>query len=172
MRMRKCLWVVVFGLILIGCMPVDRAESTDDKALETATFAGGCFWCMEAPFETIDGVESVISGYSGGVGKAPSYKEVSGGGTGFAEAIQVHYDPSRVSYEQLLQIFWRQINPTDAGGQFYDRGDQYRTEIFFHDAGQQAAAERSKAELEASGRFDEPIVTPVTPFTRFYPAEE
>jgi len=170
--MRESLWIVVFGLILIGCTPVGGAGSADTSELETATFAGGCFWCMEAPFEKIRGVKSVISGYSGGDRQDPSYKEVGAGGTGHTEAIQVHYDPARISYEELLQVFWRQINPTDAGGQFYDRGDQYRTEIFFHDAAQKAAAEASKAELVASGRFDQPIVTPVTPFTAFYPAED
>ncbi len=137
-----------------------------------ATFAGGCFWCMEKPFEVVPGVSAVISGYIGGQLDDPTYKQVSRGGTGHAEAIQIHYDPALVSYTDLLEIFWRQIDPTDAGGQFVDRGDQYRSEIFVHDARQRTLAEASKATLGQSGRFDRPIVTQVSDATIYYPAEE
>lgn len=137
-----------------------------------ATFAGGCFWCMEAPFEKLPGVSAVISGYTGGQVVDPTYKAVCSGTTGHAEAIQVHFDETRVSYADLLQVFWRQIDPTDEGGQFADRGNQYRTEIFVHDDAQRAAAEASKQALAASGRFDEPIVTPISTAVTFYAAEE
>jgi len=138
---------------------------------EIATFAGGCFWCMEKPFEEVDGVSAVISGYTGGHTKDPTYEEVCSGRTGHMEAIEVHYDPARVSYEQLLEIFWRQVDPTDSGGQFVDRGGQYRTAIVVHDEQQRRVAERSKAKLAASGRFDKPIVTELLPAAPFYPAE-
>jgi peptide methionine sulfoxide reductase msrA/msrB len=137
-----------------------------------ATFAGGCFWCMEPPFEKMPGVTQVISGYAGGEMENPTYGQVSAGGTGHTEVVQVHYDPARVTYDELLQIFWRQIDPTDPGGQFVDRGDQYRSEIFYHGPEQKAAAERSRDELIASGRFQAAIVTQITPLRRFYLAEE
>jgi peptide methionine sulfoxide reductase msrA/msrB len=136
-----------------------------------ATFAGGCFWCMEPPFEKLDGVLDVVSGYSGGAEVDPTYEQVSGGRTGHAEAIQVRYDPSRVDYERLLDVFWRQIDPTDAGGQFVDRGRQYRGAIFVHDAEQRRLAEASKEALGVSGRFAEPIVTEIVPYAAFYAAE-
>ncbi|MHC4845767.1 MAG: peptide-methionine (S)-S-oxide reductase MsrA, partial [Planctomycetota bacterium] len=145
-------------------------EAAPGQAL--ATFAGGCFWCMEKPFETVPGVSAVISGYTGGRVPDPTYEQVSRGGTGHAEAIQIHYDPARVSYADLLEIFWRQIDPTDAGGQFVDRGDQYRSEIYVHDALQRAAAEASREALAASGRFDRPIVTEITDASVYYPAED
>lgn len=136
-----------------------------------ATFAGGCFWCMEGPFEQIDGVVSVTSGYTGGREVNPSYEAVSSGRTGHLEAVQVVYDPGRVSYEQLLEVFWRQIDPTDPDGQFADRGPQYRTAIFFHDAEQERLARQSVKTLDASGKFASPIVTMVRPAGMFYPAE-
>ena len=139
--------------------------------MKIATFAGGCFWCMEKPFEKFDGVSDAISGYTGGAEKHPTYEAVSRGLTGHTEAIQVHFDPKKISYEDLLEIFWRQINPTDAKGQFVDRGSQYRPEIFSHDEAQRVAAEKSKAALTASGRFDKPIATPVTKLDVFYEAE-
>jgi len=138
---------------------------------EIATFAGGCFWCMEKPFEEIAGVSAVISGYTGGRTKDPTYEEVCSGNTGHLEAIEVHFDPKRVVYDDLLEVFWRQIDPTDGGGQFVDRGGQYRTAIFVHDEAQQAAAEKSKAALAASGRFAKPIVTEILPAAPFYAAE-
>jgi len=140
--------------------------------MAVATFAGGCFWCMESPFESLDGVIEVVSGYGGGEEKEPTYEEVSSGVTGHAEAIQVTYDPSRITYEELLDVFWRQIDPTDPGGQFVDRGKHYRTAIFYHDDEQRRLAEKSKAALERSGQYDRPIVTEITPATGFYGAEE
>ncbi len=138
-----------------------------------ATFAGGCFWCMEAPFEKLDGVGEVVAGYTGGTTPNPTYEQVSTGTTGHAEAVQVHYDPAKVSYETLLQVFWRQIDPTDPDGQFVDRGSQYRAAIFVHDDAQRKAAEASKAALAASRRFDEkPIVTEIVTFEKFWPAED
>jgi peptide methionine sulfoxide reductase msrA/msrB len=145
---------------------------TADKKLEKATFAGGCFWCTESDFEKIDGVIEVVSGYTGGRIENPTYQQVSAGGTGHAEAIEVHYDPSKVGYKELLDVFWRVIDPTDAGGQFVDRGSQYRSGIFYHDDEQRRLAEASKAELAQSGRFDKPIITEIVPATRFYRAEE
>ena len=171
---------LIAALLMIGCMPgpsttnakEERIEPPKTAELSVATFAGGCFWCMEVPFEKLDHVGAVISGYTGGHQDNPTYKEVCAGGTGHTEAIQVHYDASKVSYELLLEVFWRQIDPTDAGGQFADRGDQYRTEIFYHDQAQRQAAEKSKAALAASGRFEQPIVTQITKFEKFYPAED
>jgi peptide methionine sulfoxide reductase msrA/msrB len=151
-------------------------ESTDmnleDGKLKKATFAGGCFWCVESDFEKVDGVVAAVSGYAGGHKDNPTYREVSAGGTGHTEVVQVYYDPTKTSYDQLLNVFWRQVNPTDAGGQFVDRGDQYRTAIFYHDEEQKLQAEESKRKLQASGRFDKPIVTEIVPLTKFYQAED
>jgi len=138
---------------------------------EIATFAGGCFWCMEKPFEEIDGVSAVVSGYTGGHTKDPTYEEVCSGSTGHLEAIEVHFDPKQVAYDHLLEVFWRQVDPTDGGGQFVDRGGQYRTAIFVHDETQRQAADQSKAALAASGRFAKPIVTEILPAAPFYAAE-
>ena len=140
--------------------------------LETATFAGGCFWCMEPPFEKLVGVYEVISGYTGGEKANPTYEQVSSGGTGHIEAVQIKYDPAKVNYETLLEVFWRQINPTDAGGQFVDRGYHYTSAIFYHNDIQKLAAEKSKEALATSGRLDKPIVTPIVALTIFYDAEE
>jgi peptide methionine sulfoxide reductase msrA/msrB len=145
-------------------------ESTGPVAV--ATFAGGCFWCMEPPYEAIDGVQSVVSGYTGGEEADPTYKNVSHGGTGHMEAVQIRFDPGKIGYRDLLRIYWRFTDPTDPGGQFVDRGNQYRPAIFYHDEEQRALAEESKAELERSGRFDKPIVTAILPAGPFYPAEE
>lgn len=139
---------------------------------EKATFAGGCFWCMEEPFEVIEGVNEAVVGYIGGVEENPTYEEVSVGDTSHVEAVQIVYDPNLVTYEDLLQVFWRQIDPTDDEGQFVDRGDQYRSGIFFHDENQQTLAEDSKKQLNESNRFDEEIVTKVKPATTFFKAEE
>jgi len=137
-----------------------------------ATFAGGCFWCMEHPFKQLDGVIEVVAGYAGGREKDATYEEVSTGKTGHYEAIQVTYDPARATYRQLLDIYWRNINPTDAGGSFADRGSQYRSAIFYHTDEQRRLAEASKKELNASGRYDKPVVTEIIPFPGFYRAEE
>jgi len=141
---------------------------------EAATFAGGCFWCMVPPFENLEsgGVKEVVSGYTGGTTENPTYEEVSTGQTGYLETVQVRYDPAKISYEKLLDAFWHNIDPTDTGGQFVDRGRQYKTAIFYHNEVQKAAALKSKEELERSGRFKGPIVTDIRPATKFYPAED
>ncbi|MGI9320674.1 MAG: peptide-methionine (R)-S-oxide reductase MsrB [Thiogranum sp.] len=146
--------------------------ASDDRQLVVATFAGGCFWCVEADFDKLPGVVKTVSGYTGGKVENPSYKQVSGGGTGHLESVQVFYEPARVSYEELLAAFWRMVEPTDAGGQFVDRGEQYSTAIFYHDEAQQRAAEQSKAALAASGRYNKPVITPIRPEETFYPAED
>lgn len=137
-----------------------------------ATFAGGCFWCMEGAFRTLDGVIDVVSGYTGGEMTKPTYGEVSSGTTGHYEAVQVSYDPAKTTYEQLLDLYWQSIDPTDAEGQFADRGSQYMTAIFYHNAEQKKAAEKSKRDLERSGKFKEPIATRIIKFGKFYKAEE
>ena len=162
--MRK---ITLLLFILLVALANNSVASTN-----RAIFAGGCFWCMEAPFEKLDGVSEVISGYTGGSKLDPTYQEVSAGGTGHTEAVEVLYDPQLVSYEKLLEVFWRQIDPTDADGQFVDRGDQYRSGIFYLDAEQKQLAEKSKQQLEKTGRFDKPIVTEITAAGKFYPAEE
>ena len=140
--------------------------------MAVATFAGGCFWCMEPPFEQLPGVVSTTVGYTCGSVKNPTYEQVSEGGTGHAEAIQVVFDPSRISYEKLLEVFWRNVDPTDPGGQFCDRGSQYRTIIFYEGESQKQAALASKAALDASKVLAKPIVTAVEPLDAFYPAED
>jgi peptide methionine sulfoxide reductase msrA/msrB len=140
------------------------------KNLQTATFAGGCFWCVESDFEKLPGVVEAISGYAGGRGDNPTYENY--GQKGYVEAVQVIYDPAKVSYSTLLDYFWRHIDPTDAGGQFVDRGPQYRSAIFYHDAEQQRLAEASKQALEKSKHFGKPIVTEILPLTKFFPAED
>jgi peptide methionine sulfoxide reductase msrA/msrB len=171
---RESLWgkilKSVFPLTLLFFVQPGLAAGQEMKG--EATFAGGCFWCMEPPFEKLDGVSGVVSGYTGGQEEKPTYEEVSAGKTGHVEAVKVLYDPARVSYQELLDVFWRQVDPTDAGGQFVDRGSQYLTAIFYHDEEQKKLAEKSKKELEASGRFDKPVVTPILPAVAFYDAEE
>jgi peptide methionine sulfoxide reductase msrA/msrB len=144
--------------------------SEPEKNLATATFAGGCFWCVQADFAKVPGVVKVISGYAGGRGENPHYENYAS--QGYVEAVQVIYDPAKVSYQELLNYFWRQVDPTDAGGQFVDRGPQYRSVIFYHDAEQKRWAEESKRALEKSGRFHKSIVTEILPFTNFHPAED
>ena len=149
------------------------AESmTPTEGAKEAIFAGGCFWCIEAAFELMPGVAEAISGYTGGTIENPTYEEVSSGTTGHFEAVLVRYDPREITYEALLEQFWRSINPTDAGGQFYDRGSQYFTAVFYLDEAQRVSAEASKLALEESGVFDEPIVTQILPAETFYIAEE
>jgi peptide methionine sulfoxide reductase msrA/msrB len=140
--------------------------------VEIATLAGGCFWCVEAPFESIDGVLKVVSGYSGGTVENPTYEQVTSGTTGHKEAVQVFFDPELISYSEILDVFWRQFDPTDEGGSFYDRGSQYESGIFYHDDKQKMVAEKSKNDLDRSGIFDKPIVTKIEKFTNFYEAEE
>jgi peptide methionine sulfoxide reductase msrA/msrB len=143
----------------------------EGKGVKIATFAGGCFWCTEADFEKLPGVLEVVAGYTGGSKEDPTYEEVCSGSTGHLEAIQVHYDPIKISYEQLLDFFWRHIDPTDSGGQFVDRGPQYRSAIFYHDEEQRRLAEESKAALIRSGMLKRSIVTQIIPSSRFYEAE-
>jgi peptide-methionine (S)-S-oxide reductase len=143
-----------------------------EQKLETATFAGGCFWCMEPPFDKLDGVVSTRSGYTGGHTKNPTYKQVSAGRTGHAEALQIRYDPGKISYDVLLSVFWRNIDPTTPDRQFCDLGSQYRTAIFYHNEEQKRLAEESKATLDHSKPFKEPIVTEMIPAPTFYKAED
>lgn len=140
--------------------------------LSKATFAGGCFWCMVAAFDNLPGVVEVIAGYTGGHTKNPTYEEVSAGGTGHAEAIQVFYDPNKISYIQLLDVFWHNTDPTVTDRQFCDVGSEYRAEVFYHNEEQQRLAEQSKIDLALSKPFKEPIVTKITIASAFYPAEE
>lgn len=148
------------------------AQNAEGEGLATATFAGGCFWCMEPPYDELDGVISTTSGFTDGHTENPTYKEVSGGGTGHTEAVQVVYDPEKVSFERLVEVFWRNIDPTDADGQFCDRGDEYRSTLFYHDEAQRAVAEKSKADLEANKPFDDDVVTPIVAASTFYAAED
>jgi peptide methionine sulfoxide reductase msrA/msrB len=142
------------------------------RADSLATFAGGCFWCMEPPFENLPGVVSTTVGYTGGSQPRPTYEQVSSGTTGHAEAVQITYDPSRIRYEELLDVFWKNIDPLAVDAQFCDHGRQYRSAIFTHDASQRQAAVRSKLALEASHRFDRPIATEIVAAGEFFPAEE
>lgn len=175
--MAKQLHILAIILFLLsGCSEAsdqNEGEEFEDYPgrTELATFAGGCFWCIEAPFEGIDGIVSSVSGYSGGKEKNPTYAEVSGGKTAHREAVQVKFDPDIISYAEVLDIFWQQFDPTDAGGSFYDRGLQYQSAIFFHSSRQKSIAETSKNKLTASGIFDKSVVTPIIKFERFYRAE-
>ncbi|MEB6550012.1 peptide-methionine (S)-S-oxide reductase MsrA [Heyndrickxia sporothermodurans] len=143
-----------------------------DNQVEKATFAGGCFWCMVKPFDQWDGIEKVVSGYSGGHIDNPTYEDVKSGNSGHYEVVQITYNPSIFPYEKLLEIYWQQIDPTDDGGQFHDRGDSYRTAIFYHSEEQKQLAEKSKQQLSESGKFKKPIVTQILPAATFYPAED
>ena len=165
------------GIIFWLCCSLGTGNAMAVEAGKTAlaTFAGGCFWCMEPPFDKLEGVISTTSGYTGGHVSNPEYKQVSAGGTGHAEALQIVYDPAKISYSRLLEVFWHNIDPLDAGGQFCDRGDQYRSAVFYHDAEQQRLAEQSKRELqngEPFKKYGKPIVTEIVAATEFYPAEE
>ncbi len=169
--------IIFLTLTGLGASTMKKsAEHDSEKAApsvhKVATFAGGCFWCMEPPFEKLAGVQKVISGYTGGHKKNPTYKEVSYGSTGHVEAVQIHFDPAKISYQDLLQVFWRNVDPTDGGGQFVDRGDSYVTGIFVHDEEQKRLAEESKMKLENSKRYDRKIVTPIIQAMEFYPAED
>jgi peptide methionine sulfoxide reductase msrA/msrB len=167
MKLKNMAVVLIGGLIMSG-----QAFASAGTKQETAIFAGGCFWCMEPAFEALDGVSSVVAGYTGGEKPNPTYKEVSTGRSGHLEAVKVTYDPNKISYERLLEVFWRQIDPTDAGGQFADKGAQYHSAIFYNSASQKTAAEMSKAALASSGKFEKPIATGILAAKKFYPAEE
>ncbi|TMJ27993.1 MAG: peptide-methionine (S)-S-oxide reductase MsrA [Alphaproteobacteria bacterium] len=140
--------------------------------LATATFAGGCFWCMEAPFDKLDGVVSVTVGYTGGTKTNPTYEQVSAGSTGHAESVQLTYDPGKIGYAKLLDVFWHNIDPVTPDAQFCDHGHQYRSAVFYRDEEQKRLAEASKAELAKSGRFKQPIVTEIVSAATFWPAED
>lgn len=179
MAKNKWILIALISVLALGC------QSTETKAIEgktpmtkdsvttkVATFAGGCFWCTESDFEKVPGVQKVISGYTGGKKENPTYEEVSSGRTGHLEAVQVHYDPGQVTYEKLLEVFWRHIDPTDGGGQFVDRGTQYRSAVFYHDEEQKRLAEKSRDSLATSGKFPGPVATEILPLTKFYEAED
>ncbi len=148
------------------------AALSGGEGMETATFAGGCFWCIDAPFEDLDGVSNVVSGYSGGSVRNPTYEQVSTGSTGHLETVQVTFDPQVISYSEILDVYWREFDPTDAGGSFYDRGSQYVSAIFYHTDAQRIIAEATKQFLEKSGVFGGPVVTTIVRFASFYPAED
>ncbi len=170
--MRIIIGLASLSLLALSIIAIMTQKPTSGPSdFSTATFAGGCFWCMEPAFQEADGVLDTVTGYAGGTKENPTYEEVRTGTTGHREAVQVTYDPAKISYEQLLDIFWRRIDPTDAGGQFADRGTQYQTAIFYHDNEQKQLAEQSKKELGESDKFDKPIVTDILPFTNFYEAE-
>ncbi|KHE66945.1 peptide-methionine (S)-S-oxide reductase MsrA [Halobacillus sp. BBL2006] len=185
---KRLKWSILAGaLLLIGVFVIPEAYAyltkrnyesvaVTDKDIpegsKVATFAGGCFWCMEPPFEKLEGISEVVSGYTGGDTKNPTFEEVSAGGTGHVEAVQVYYNPEKITYEQLLEVFWRQINPTDNDGQFVDRGYQYTTAIYYHSEQQRKLAEQSKQALANTGRFEKEIVTRIEKAEEFYRAEE
>ncbi len=170
--------ILLFVFTLVSFLGISRTAEpagvpgAGQAGLLKATFAGGCFWCMQPPFDKLEGVISTTVGYIGGQEQNATYEQVCSGTTDHAEAIQVVYDASRVSYSQLLEVFWRNINPTQPDGQFVDTGRQYRTVIFYHDEEQQRLAEASRDELEKSGRYGRQIVTEIVPATPFYPAED
>jgi peptide methionine sulfoxide reductase msrA/msrB len=177
----KRLYIMLFalGMVLFGYYQMkspgakmNSQMDTKPGPTQTAVFAGGCFWCTESDFEKVDGVIEAISGYTGGDMPNPTYEQVSAGGTGHVEAVKVIYDPAKITYKQLLDVFWRHVDPTDGGGQFVDRGSQYRSVIFYADDNERAMAEASKKRLAASGRFDKPLVTEILPLGAFYPAED
>jgi peptide-methionine (S)-S-oxide reductase len=165
---------LALGGLLMAAAPgtgaAKAAPPAQGRQLAKATFAGGCFWCMEGPFDKVDGVVSTTSGYTGGTRKNPSYEEVSSGGTGHAESVQVVYDPAKVSYEKLLEVYWHNIDPLARNRQFCDVGTQYRSAIFYHDETQKRLAEASKAEVQK--RFKQPIATEIVAASAFYPAED
>ena len=175
--MKKYLVCLTSLFSLLGCQrgaaAQPKAESTAMETTvmtQTATFAGGCFWCVQADFEKVPGVVKVVAGYTGGSEDNPTYASYAK--SGHVEAVQIFYDPAKITYEQLLDYFWRHIDPTDRGGQFVDRGPQYRSVIYYHDEEQRRAAEKSKEQLAKSGRFAKPIATEILKFTKFFPAEE
>jgi len=159
-------------IFLLPALVLIHSDSDAQTKLDKATFAGGCFWCMEHPFEKLEGVLDVVSGYTGGHEKNPTYEEISSGQTGHVEAVQIIFDPSKITYSEILNLFWRQIDPTDPGGQFVDRGPQYRTALFYHNEEQKALAEKSKADLNNSGIYDKPIITEIISASKFYQAED
>jgi methionine-S-sulfoxide reductase len=169
--------MVMMGLMTLIAVSAAIADNKTSRMTthagktEKAIFAGGCFWCMEAPFEKLPGVISVVSGYTGGVKENPTYEEVSSGETGHTEAVEIEYHPEKISYEKLLEVFWMNIDPTAVDRQFVDVGHQYRAAVFYLDDEQKRLAEESRAKLQKSGRFNKPIVTEILQASVFYPAE-
>jgi len=166
----KSLLRIAVIFLIVGGGVVHAAQSPGSTPTAKATFAGGCFWCMEPPYDELEGVTSTISGYIGGTKKDPTYEQVSAGTTGHTEAVQITYDPQKVTYEKLLEIFWRNIDPLTANAQFCDSGSQYRSGIFYHDEAQKKLAEASKKRVQT--RFKQPVVTEITAASEFYPAED
>ncbi len=166
--------VLALALLLSAGLSLSTASlsSAAEDGFEVATFAGGCFWCVESDFDAVPGVVRTVSGYTGGTVAEPTYEQVSAGGTGHREAVQIFYDPERVSYAALVEIFWRSVDPTDGGGQFCDRGQSYETAIFANSLEQKQQAEASKGALQRSGVLDRPVVTPIEVARAFYPAED
>ena len=164
--------LIAWLALVAGIGAASAAQAPVPPGYAVATFAGGCFWCMEGPFDVLPGVVSTTSGYTGGTKANPTYEEVSSGATGHAESVQVVYDPKKVTYEKLLDVFWHNIDPTTRDRQFCDSGTQYRSAIFYHDAAQRQAAEASKAALDKSRPFRQPIVTQIVMAGAFYPAED
>ena len=163
---------LIFGLLAIPVALIAAGTAKAAANLEKATFAGGCFWCMEHPFDGLSGVVSVTAGYTGGQKKNPTYQEVSAGGTGHAESVQIVYDPSKITYGTLLDVYWHNIDPTTKDRQFCDSGNQYRSAIFYHTEEQRKEALQSKESLEKTKPFKEPVVTEIVPAGEFTPAEE
>ena len=168
--MSRC--VAFITVAMLAATATSSAFAASDDELATATFAGGCFWCVESDFDAVPGVVETISGYTGGTADSPTYRQVTAGGTGHREAVQIRYDPKQVSYERLLHIFWRSVDPTDGGGQFCDRGESYQTAIFVGNEEERRLAEASRDMLERSMVLDAPVVTPVETAGEFYPAED
>jgi peptide-methionine (S)-S-oxide reductase len=170
-RMRVIGGSIALSLLLsLGALASAMGQGSEPQRTAVATFAGGCFWCVEADFDKVDGVISTTSGYTGGRTANPTYEQVSHGGTGHAESVEIVYDPAKVSYKKLLDVFWHNIDPLAKDRQFCDHGDQYRSAIFYHDEEQRALAEASKAEVEK--RFEQPVATQIVPAGAFYKAEE
>ena len=169
-RRSPALLALVCSIALVALVQPGSLAQAQKPELARATFAGGCFWCMEPPFDKIAGVVSTTSGYAGGRTKNPTYEQVSAGGTGHAEVVQIVYDPAKVSYEKLLDVFWHNVDPLDAGGQFCDRGDSYRTGIFYHTDEQRTQAEASKRKMQE--KLGKPIVTAIVAAGPFYAAED
>ena len=171
--MRKFLqFGLLFLLVTFGAAARDNVHAADAKPVSKATFAGGCFWCMQPAFDGLPGVSSTTVGYTGGQKVNPTYEEVSAGGTGHAESIEITFDPTKTTYKKLLNVFWHNVDPTTRDREFCDSGNQYRTAIFFHDQEQEIEAKESEAALDESKPFKEPIVTEIVQATKFYPAEE
>ena len=168
--MTRCAPFIIAAILAVSTS--SKVLATSDDGLATATFAGGCFWCVESDFDTVPGVVETISGYTGGTTANPTYKQVGEGDTGHREAVQIRYDPKQVSYERLLEIFWRSVDPTDGGGQFCDRGESYQTAIFVDSEEERRRAEAAKAAIGESMVLDAPVVTPIEPAGEFYPAED